>query len=315
METRQIGSLQVSLVGLGCNNFGWNIDYDKASRVVEAALNAGINFFDTADIYGKNQSEEFLGRALGHRRHRAIIATKFGMDVDGSLKGARPEYVRQAADASLRRLNTDRIDLYYLHKPDPGVPIAETLGALNGLVTAGKVREIACSNFTAAMLRDANDNAREGARFVAVQNEYNILNRDPEIEVLPECERLGIAFIPYFPLASGLLSGKYRRGQPAPEGSRIASGGARFAEMLTDEKLTVVESLRSFAESKGHTLLELAMSWPLARPVVASVIAGATSPEQVTANAAAARWRLTQADLAAVDALVPGARAETPMSS
>ena len=304
MEARRIGSLQVSVVGVGCNNFGWNIDYEKSSRVVDAALDAGITLFDTADIYGSRQSEDFLGRALGSRRDRAVIATKFGMDVDGSLKGARPEYVRKAAEDSLRRLNTDHIDLYYLHKPDPDVPIADTLGALNDLVTAGKVREIACSNFTAAMLRDANAVARGRARFVAVQNEYNLLHRDPERDVLPVCERLRIAFVPYFPLASGLLSGKYRRGQPAPESSRIAMGGARFAGMLSDEKLSVVESLWSFAESKGHTLLELAMSWLVARSAVASVIAGATSPQQVAANAAAVRWHLTDADMAAVDAIV-----------
>lgn len=306
MEMRRIGQLDVSVVGVGCNNFGWTIDYDKASQVVDAALDAGINFFDTADIYGKRQSEEFLSRALGNRRHRAVIATKFGMDVDGSLKSGRPEYVRQAAEDSLRRLGTGHIDLYYIHRPDPNVPIADTLGALSDLVSAGKVREIACSNFTADMLAAANDAARGRGRFVAVQNQCNLLHRDPERDVLPACERLHIAFVPYFPLASGLLSGKYRRGQPAPEGSRIAAVG-HFAGMLSDQNLGVVESLRSLAESKGHTLLELAMSWLLARPTVASVIAGATSPQQVAANAAAAGWRLTDADMAAVDAIVPSA--------
>jgi len=306
MEMRRIGQLDVSVVGVGCNNFGWTIDYDKASQVVDAALDAGINFFDTADIYGKRQSEEFLSRALGNRRHRAVIATKFGMDVDGSLKSGRPEYARQAAEDSLRRLGTDHIDLYYIHRPDPNVPIADTLGALNDLVSAGKVREIACSNFTADMLAAANDAARGRGRFVAVQNQYNLLHRDPERDVLPACERLHIAFVPYFPLASGLLSGKYRRGQPAPEGSRIAAVG-HFAGMLSDQNLGVVESLRSFAESKGHSLLELAMSWLLARPAVASVIAGATSPQQVVANAVAAGWRLTDVDMAVVDAIVPSA--------
>jgi aryl-alcohol dehydrogenase-like predicted oxidoreductase len=314
METRSIGSLQVSVVGLGCNNFGWNIDYDKAARVVDAALESGINFFDTADIYGKRQSEEFLGRALGSRRHRAVIATKFGMDVDGSLKGARPEYVRQAAEDSLRRLNTDHIDLYYLHKPDPDVPIGDTLGALDELVTAGKVREIACSNFTVDMLRGADEAARGRARFVALQNEYSLLHRDPERDVLPECERLHIAFVPYFPLASGLLTGKYRRGQPAPEGSRIAPGGY-FEKLLTQQNLDTVEALRAFAESKGHTLLELAMSWLVARPAVASVIAGATTPEQARANADAAGWPLTESDMAVIDATSPAPRAATSMSS
>jgi aryl-alcohol dehydrogenase-like predicted oxidoreductase len=220
------------------------------------------------------------------------------------LKGARPEYVRQAADESLRRLRTDRIDLYYLHVPDPDVPIADTLGALNELVSAGKVREIACSNFTAGMLVAAHDAARGRARFVAVQNQYNLLHREPEREVLPVCERLQIAFVPYFPLASGLLSGKYRRGVAAPEGSRLATV-PHLAKALTEQNLDTVESLRSLAESNGHTLLELAMSWLLARPAVASVIAGATSPEQVTANAAAAGCRLTDVDLAAIDAIIP----------
>lgn len=310
METRPIGSLRVSVVGLGCNNFGWNIDDDKTARVVDAALDAGINFFDTADVYGKTQSEEFLGRALDGRRGRAVIATKFGLAPDGTLKGARPEYVRQAAEDSLRRLRTDRIDLYYIHKPDPNVPIADTLGALNDLVTAGKVREIACSNFTAGMLGAASDAARGRARFVAVQNEYSLLHREPERDVLAECGRLDIRFVPYFPLASGLLTGKYRRGQPAPEGSRIAPGGY-FEGLLSQQKLDMVESLRSFAESRGHTLLELAMSWLAARPAVASVIAGATSPAQVAANAAAAGWRLTQSDLTAIDAIVPSPGALT----
>lgn len=314
METRRIGSLQVSVVGLGCNNFGWSIDYDRTARVIDAALDAGITFFDTADVYGKAQSEEFLGRALGSRRNRVVIATKFGAGLDGQLKGARPEYVRQAADESLRRLRTDRLDLYYLHMPDPDVPIADTLGALNELVSAGKVRDIACSNFTAGMLETAHDAARGRARFVAVQNQYNLLHREPEREVLPVCERLQIAFVPYFPLASGLLSGKYRRGAPAPEGSRLATV-PQLANALTEQNLDTVESLRSLAESNGHTLLELATSWLLARPAVTSVIAGATSPEQVVANAAAAGWRLTGADLAAIDAIVPSPGAVTNVPS
>lgn len=304
METRRIGSLQVSVIGLGCNNFGWSLDYDRTARVIDAALDAGITFFDTADVYGKTQSEEFLGRALGSRRNRVVIATKFGAGLDGHLKGARPEYVGQAADESLRRLRTDRIDLYYLHVPDPDVPIADTLGALNELVSAGKVREIACSNFTAGMLEAAHDAARGQARFVAVQNQYNLLHREPEREVLPVCERLQIAFVPYFPLASGLLSGKYRRGVAAPEGSRLATV-PHLAKALTEQNLDTVEALRGFAESNGHTLLELAMSWLLARPAVPSIIAGATSPEQVTANAAAAGGRLTDASLAAIDAIIP----------
>jgi aryl-alcohol dehydrogenase-like predicted oxidoreductase len=305
METRRIGSLEVSVVGLGCNNFGWRIDEDATTRVVHAALDAGINLFDTADIYGGTRSEEFLGRALGRRRDEVVVATKFGMEVDKERRGAGPEYVRRACEDSLRRLKTDRIDLYQLHQPDPETPIEETLGALDELVRAGKVREIGCSNFSAEQLREAESKARERgtARFVSVQNEYSLLHREPEREVLPECERLRLAFLPYFPLASGLLTGKYRRGQPPPEGSRLGSSG-RFADMLTERNLGLVESLIKFAESRGHTLLELAFSWLLARPAVASVIAGATKPQQVKTNADAAVWKLTDAELAEVNRIV-----------
>jgi aryl-alcohol dehydrogenase-like predicted oxidoreductase len=303
MKKRQIGSLETSIVGLGCNNFGKRLDAERTAAVVRAALDAGITFFDTADVYGGTRSEEFLGRALAGRRDQVVIATKFGMQLDDQRGGARPEYVRQAAEASLRRLGTDYIDLYQLHVPDPDTPIAETLGALNELVRAGKVREIGCSNFSVDQLREAQGAARAGAaRFVSVQNEYSLLHRDPERDVLPECERLGLGFLPYFPLASGLLTGKYRRGQPPPQGSRLASG--RGAEQLTDQNLMLVEALNDFATSGGDTLLELAISWLLARPVVASVIAGATSPAQVRANVGAAGWRLTEAELAEVDGIV-----------
>ena len=190
--------------------------------VVEAALDEGINFFDTADMYGGTKSEDFLGRALGRRRDEAVIATKFGWEIDASRRGAHPDYVRRAVDDSLKRLGTDRIDLYQLHKPDPAVPIRDTLGALADIVRAGKVREIGCSNFSAAQLREADAAARDGVRFVSVQNEYSLLHRDPEADVLPECQRLGLAFIPYFPLASGLLTGKYRQGQPIPKGTRLS---------------------------------------------------------------------------------------------
>jgi aryl-alcohol dehydrogenase-like predicted oxidoreductase len=304
METRRIGSLTVTVVGLGCNNFGGRLDADATARVVHATLDAGINFFDTADIYGGTKSEEFLGRALAHRRAEAVIATKFGGKIDEARKGARPEYVRRAAEDSLRRLGTDRIDLYQLHMPDPEVPIADTLGAMNELVQAGKVREIGCSNFSVEQLRAAEAAVPpNGARFVSVQNHYSLLHREPERDVLPECERLGLAFLPYFPLANGLLTGKYRKGQPAPEGSRLA-GSAR---QLTEENLDRVEALIQFAESRGHTILELAVSWLLKRPAVASVIAGATRPEQVKSNVAAAGWRLTGDDLARIDAIVPPA--------
>ena len=304
MEKRRIGSLQVSVVGLGCNNFGRKLDFKGTSLVVDAAIDAGIELFDTADIYGGTKSEEFLGRALGPRRATVNVATKFGMEVDKQRQGAHPGYVRQAAEDSLRRLGTDYIDLYYLHKPDPTVPIADTLGALDELVRAGKVREIGCSQFSAAQLREAQSAAPAGtAHFVVLQNEYSLLHRDDERDVIPECVREGISFVPFFPLANGLLTGKYRRGKPAPEGSRIGSGW--HGELFTDENLEVVERLIKFAESRGRTMLELAISWLASHDVVASVIAGATSPDQVRTNAAAAHWKLTSAEMAEVDAIVP----------
>jgi aryl-alcohol dehydrogenase-like predicted oxidoreductase len=303
MDTRRIGFLEVSVVGLGCNNFGRRLDAEATSAVVDAALEAGITFFDTADTYGNTKSEEYLGRALGGRREDVIVATKFGSRIDEQRRGARPEYVHQAVDDSLRRLGTDRIDLYQLHTPDLDVPIGETLGALDELVRAGKVREVGCSNFSAEQLREAEGATREGAaRFVSVQNEYSLLHREPEGDVLPECERLGIAFIPYFPLANGLLTGKYRQGQAAPVGSRLDS--SRGERLLTDRNLAVVERLIEFSESRGRTILELAFSWLLGRPAVASVIAGATLPEQARSNAAAGGWELTDKELTEVDSIV-----------
>jgi aryl-alcohol dehydrogenase-like predicted oxidoreductase len=311
METRKIGSLNVSLVGLGCNNFGWRIGPEESAAVIYAAIDAGINFFDTADVYGIGQSEEFMGRALGARRNEILIATKFGIKLDEQRPGgAKPEYVRRAVEDSLRRLATDRIDLYQIHKPDPETPIADTLGALNDLVRAGKVREIGCSNFSAEQLQAAAAAVKpSAARFVSVQNEYSLLKRDPEAEVLPECVRQGIGFIPYFPLANGLLTGKYRAGKPIPEGSRAHAGFG--PKVFTEENLALVESLIRFAESRNRTLLELAMSWLACQPAVASVIAGAKSVEQVKANAAAAGWRLSAEDFAEVHRLVarPGAGA------
>lgn len=304
MQTRQIGSLEVSVVGLGCNNFGMRNDAAQTERVVGAALDAGINFFDTAEVYARGQSEEFLGRALGLRRSEAIIATKFGHPGTGPESGGRPQFVRKALEGSLRRLGTDYIDLYQMHRPDPNVPIAETLGVLDELVKAGKVREIGSSNFSAEQIRKAAEVLPEGAaRFVSVQNEYSLIHRQPESGVLAECERSGVAFIPYFPLANGLLTGKYRKGQPVPMGTRLAGGPP--SRLLTDENLDLVERLVAFSESRGHTLLELAFSWLLSRPTVASVIAGATRPEQVHANAAAANWTLSEADRRELDSLVP----------
>jgi aryl-alcohol dehydrogenase-like predicted oxidoreductase len=303
MERRSIGSLSVSVVGLGCNNFGMRIDAAATERVVGAALDAGITFFDTADIYGGTNSEVFLGRALARRRHQAIVATKFGMAVDDTRRGARPEYVRRAVEDSLKRLATDYIDLYQLHQPDPDVPIADTLGALDELVKAGKVKEIGCSNFSAEQLDEAARAAPGQARFVSVQNEYSLLHREPEKRVLPACARLGVAFLPYFPLASGLLTGKYQPGTTAPPDSRLSlSWTARFT---TEKNVRIAEALKAVAAARRHTLLELAISWLTSRPQVASVIAGATSPDQVRANAAAANWSLTREELAEIDQWAP----------
>jgi aryl-alcohol dehydrogenase-like predicted oxidoreductase len=229
--------------------------------------------------------------------------------MDDERRGARPEYIRQALDDSLRRLGTDRIDLYIQHEPDPGVPIGETLGALDELVRAGKIREIGCSNFSIEELREAEDAARRAGtvRFVNLQNEYSLLHREPERDVIPECERAGIAFVPFFPLASGLLTGKYHRGESAPAGSRLGES-KHYAKLLTEENLARVEALREFAESRRRTLLELAFSWLLASPSVASVIAGATRTEQVASNAAAIGWRLTEAELEEINKIVPPAR-------
>jgi aryl-alcohol dehydrogenase-like predicted oxidoreductase len=299
MEYRRLGSLNVSLVGIGCNNFGWRTDAAGTAAVVDAALDAGINFFDTADVYGGGQSEEFLGKALKGRRNKAVIATKFGIKMGDGKEGARPEYVRLALEDSLRRLQVDAIDLYQIHRPDPNTPIADTLQALNDAVRAGKVREVGCSNFSAEQLRGAS--AVPGPKhFVSVQNDYSMLKRDAEAEVLPECAHTGVAFLPYFPLANGLLTGKYRKGKPFPESSR---GKDAFGpKIFTPENLERVETLIGFAETRGHSLLDLAFSWLAAHPEVCSVIAGAKTPEQVRANSTAASWKLTAKDMAEVEA-------------
>lgn len=303
MEMRAIGSLQVSVVGLGCNNFGGRLDEEASVRVVQSAVDAGINFFDTADIYGGTKSEEYVGRALKSRRDQVVIASKFGIKIDDQRPGgAHPDYIRRAVEDSLRRLETDRIDLYQLHTPDANVPIGDTLAALDSLVQAGKVREIGCSNFSAEQLREA-EQAATGAKFVSVQNHYSLLHRDPENGVLAECERQGLAFLPYFPLANGLLTGKYRLGQPIPEGVRMSDGG-RFASWLSESNLQKVEALIAFAEARGHTILELAFAWLLAKPVIASVIAGATKTEQIAANTGAVSWKLTAEEVAEIERLV-----------
>jgi aryl-alcohol dehydrogenase-like predicted oxidoreductase len=304
VQTRKIGSLDVSIVGIGCNNFGRRLDAAGTAAVVHAALDNGVNFFDTADMYSLGQSEDYIGKALTTRRGEAIIATKFGMKMADDKQGASPAYVKQAFDDSLTRLNMDYVDLYQLHTPDPTVPIADTLGALDDLVKAGKVREIGCSNFSAEQLQEAETAVKSGgARFVSVQNQYSPLQREPEASVLPACERLDIGFLPYSPLANGLLTGKFRQGQPVPEGTRIGAGGppARF---LSDENLATVEKLIAYAESRGHTILQLTFGWLLAHQPVSSVIAGAMSPEQVKANADAATWTLTPTELDEINAIV-----------
>jgi aryl-alcohol dehydrogenase-like predicted oxidoreductase len=306
MDTRTIGSLTVSVVGLGCNNFGMRIGRTESEAVVGAALDAGVTLFDTADIYGGTKSEEYLGAALGSRRDEIVLATKFGAPYEGHPGGAAPAYIRQALEDSLRRLGTDHVDLYQLHVPDKNTPIADTLGTLAELVAEGKVREFGCSNFDGNLLEEARAAVVEGAPgFVSVQNQYNVLYREPEDQVLPFCERTQTAFLPFFPLASGLLSGKYRAGEEAPEGTRLAAWGERGKKELSDERLAKVAALDTLAKSEGHTVLDLAFAWLLSRSPVASVIAGATTPAQVTANVAAATWTLDQGILAQVDTIAP----------
>lgn len=307
MEQRRIGKLEVSLAGLGTNNFGRRLDASRTRDVVLAALDAGITHFDTADVYGDGKSEEYLGQALGSSRGEVIIASKLGYDPPRGAPGGQAEWVPRALEASLRRLGTDCIDLYYYHKPDPSTPVVETLELMNRMVEQGKVREIACSNFSAAQLDEAAAAAAErGLRgFAGVENEFSLLEREPERGVLAACERLGMSFVPYFPLASGLLSGKYRKGRPTPRGTRLGGDGRPAEQVVSVQDLEIVERLAAFSQARGHTLLELALSWLAAHTPVASVIAGATSPDQVRANAgAASAWPLTPEELAEVDALL-----------
>ena len=303
---RTLGSLKVSVVGLGCNNFGMRCDEERSTAVVHAALDAGINFFDTADIYGGTRSEEFLGRALGRRRDEVIVATKFAAPIgdDPQHAGASARWVREAVDGSLRRLGTDRIDLYQQHMPDPAVPIDETLEALDALVRAGKVREIGNSNFSGEQIdaAEAVSTAKGWAGFVSAQNHFNVLHRAPLDDVVPACVRNGLGMLPYFPLASGLLTGKYGRGEPPPSGTRLATMPEdRAAGILSDRNFERLERLTSFAEARDHTLLDLAFAWLMGQPAVASVIAGATQPGQVRANVAAGAWQLSQQELDELD--------------
>jgi aryl-alcohol dehydrogenase-like predicted oxidoreductase len=307
LAARRLGTsdIQVTVAGLGCNNFGMRLDAAASVRVVHAALDLGVNFFDTADVYGMGESERHLGAALKGRRSQAIVLTKFGSPADPEHpehKGASPEHVRRAIEASLRRLETDYVDVYMLHRPDPDTPIEATLEALHRLVEDGKVRAIASSNFAGWRIADADwtSRTRGFARFVAVENRYSLLDRTPEREVLPACRRFGQSMLPYFPLGSGLLTGKYRRGQAPPEGSRL-SRSPRAAEQLSDDNFEIVEAVERFAAARGITPVAVALGGLAAQPEVASVIAGATSPEQLAANVAATAWAPGEEDLAELD--------------
>ena len=309
MEYKSLGAsgLQVSAVGLGCNNFGMRIDKEKSAEVVSRALELGINFFDTADIYGGTLSEQFLGEALGERRQHVVVATKFGSPTGegpGNRGGSR-RHIMQAVEASLRRLNTDYIDLYQYHFPDPNTPIEESLRAMDDLVRSGKVRYIGASNMSAWQAVEAHWVAKSEHlnSFITAQNEYSLIDRRAERELVPACRQYGIGLLPYFPLASGLLTGKYSRGEAPGEDTRIGAWGARGQELLTNRNFDVVEGLQKFAAERDKTLLEVAIGWLASQDVVSSVIAGATKPEQVEQNAAAADLHLSPEELAEIDTI------------
>ena len=309
MQLRKLAGLDVSAVGLGGNNFGGRMDLEATRRVVHKALDLGITFFDTADAYGnRGGSEDYLGRvlgALGDRRKDIVLATKFGLPMDetGKLKGASRSYIIRAVEASLKRLRTDWIDLYQLHRPDPLTPIEETLRALDDLVRQGKVRRIGCSNLDAMQVIAAHETAtRYGlATFVSCQDEYSLLAREIEQDLIPTMRARGLSLLPYFPLAGGFLTGKYRRGQPPPKDARLAQSPGHAEQFINNRNWAIVEGLEQFAIGRGHTMIELAFSWLLASPVVASVIAGASTPEQVVQNVGAAGWSMSSADLAEID--------------
>ena len=307
MKHRKLGTsdLNVSVVGLGCNNFGYvaNMDVEASRKVIDKAIDSGINFFDTSDSYGT--SENILGEVLGERRKKIVLATKFGSKLNalGEKSGASRGYILAEAEESLRRLRTEWIDLYQIHYPDPRTPIEETLRALDDLVKTGKVRYIGCSNFSAAQLEEAEGTAksRRLTGFVSSQDEYSLLVREIERDRLPLIEKYGMSELPYFPLASGLLTGKYRKRAGAPHGSRLTRHEGLSKKYVTESNLERVETLESFAQERGHSLLELAFSWLLAHGEVASVIAGATKAEQIEANAKASDWELSKEELAEVD--------------
>jgi aryl-alcohol dehydrogenase-like predicted oxidoreductase len=315
MRYTQLGhsGLTVSVVGLGCNNFRARATDEDSRAVIDAAIDCGITLFDTADIYGGGGgSEELIGEALGSRRDQVVLATKFGMEMPGAGPEARGSrrYIRNAVRASLRRLRTDWIDLYQYHEPDGITPVEETLAALDELVKEGLVRYLGSSNFSGWQIGDANwvASVDKRERFVSAQNHYSLLERGAEAEVIPACEHFGVGQLPYFPLANGVLTGKYKRGAELPAGTRLAGNTARAQQLLTDETYDRVEGLSALAEERGVTLLHLAIGGLAAQPAVASVIAGATRPEQVRANAAAGVWEPTEEDLAAIDAIVPPGR-------
>lgn len=310
MEYRHLGrsGLQVSVVGLGCNNFGMRCDFDQSKAVVHRALDAGITLFDTADVYGgQGRSEEFLGKILKGRRQDVVIATKFGMKMgEGPHKsGGSRKYIMSAVEDSLRRLDTDYIDLYQMHRPDPETPIEETLRALDDLVRAGKVRYIGNSNYAGWQVAEAHYVARQAnlTPFISAQNEYNLLDRRIEAELVPACNKFGLQILPYFPLASGFLTGKYRQGQDLPAGTRLANAGPMAARVLTDKNYEMLGKLEAFADARGKSMVDLAIGWLARLPHVGSVIAGATKPEQVDQNVAAGAWKLTAEELAEVDAI------------
>jgi aryl-alcohol dehydrogenase-like predicted oxidoreductase len=310
MKRRKVGksSLEASVVGLGCNNFGLRIELAAARKVIDKALDLGITLFDTADIYGKRGgSESMLGQVLGDRRKDIVLATKFGgaMDEAGTLKGASREYIMRAAEASLKRLQTDWIDLYQLHFPDPRTPMEETLRALEDLVKQGKVRYIGCSNLPAWQVVDAQWIAKyfKLTGFICSQNEYSLLVRDADRELIPALQAFGLGLLPYFPLASGLLTGKYKRNTPAPADTRFTALKGLADRYLTESNWQIVERLEKFCAERKRSMLDLAFSWLLARPTVSSVIAGATKPEQVEQNAKAADWELSPEELAEIDRL------------
>jgi len=309
MILRNLGrsGLRVSLVGLGCNNFGQRMDLESSAKVIHKALDCGITLFDTADVYGgRGGSEIVLGQVLGDRRKDIVLASKLGMAMDeGEKKGASRRYIMAACEASLKRLKTDWLDLYQVHRHDPLTPIEETLRALDDLVRAGKVRYIGCSNFSAVQIVEAQWTARHHNlnAFVSAQDEYSLLKRGADAEHLATLERHGLGLLPYYPLASGLLTGKHKRGAPAA-GTRLAM--PTFSGVVTDANFDIVEKLEAFVKARGHTMLELAFSWLAARPTVASVIAGATKPEQIEANVKAVSWELTPEDMKEIDKLTKG---------